>query len=188
MTSTAKLVIQFFIVFFAGLLAGASLAHFGIKGLASSYDNKKIEQNTDIISILDEEIMSLTYRTGALTLTAQRSRPADRFAVQVTFSNGRTPQQCMSSPDLAGQLAGFSTITAKRRVQAGQVKTEFPIQLGTLEIKDRMVGEVLPSMALRTNANRTAVAVSYDGNVAEISTRINAFTKLEAGCDTLAQH
>lgn len=188
MTTIAKRLLQFFIVFFAGLLAGASLTHFGIKGLASSSDNKKIVQDTDIISILDAEIMSLTYRTAALTLTAQRSRPAERFAVQVTFTNGRTPQQCMSSPDFAGQLSSFSTITAKRWVQAGQAKTEFPIQLGTLEIKDRMLTEALPPMTFHANANRTAVAVSYDGNVAEISTRINAFTKLEAGCDALVRY
>ena len=44
-----------------------------------------------------------------------------------------------------------------------------------------------PSMEFRTTADRKTVAVLYDGHAAEISTQIDAFAKLEAGCEALAQ-
>ena len=176
------------LVFLAGLLSGAGLTHLRNNELVSPHADQQITPGTDIFSVLDAEIMSLTYRTEALTLTAQRTKSADRFAVQVTFADGRNPRQCLASPDLAGQLASFSIITAKRQVQAQQVEKEFPKRLGTLEIRDRMVAETTPSMEFRTTADRKAVAILYDGYAAEISTQIDAFAKLEAGCEVVAQH
>lgn len=71
------------LVFLVGLLSGTGLSHLNNKGLLTPHAEPQIVPGTDIFSVLDEEIMSLNYRTAALALTAQRSKPADRFAVQV---------------------------------------------------------------------------------------------------------
>ncbi len=188
MNSTIKRYGISILIFLAGLISGAGLTHLANKVEGASHTSLNIAPDTEIFSVLDEEVMSLTYKTAALTLSAQRSKPAEAFAVQVTFSDGRKPQQCLASPDLAGQLLKFSTITAKRKVLAQQIEKEFPHQLGTLEIRDRMLVETAPLMTLHTTADRKVVVVSYDGHAAEISTPIAAFAKLEAGCKTLAQH
>jgi hypothetical protein len=176
------------LVFLAGVLAGVSLTRFGGRTLGSPDAGQQIDPGSETFSILDEEVMSLTYTTAALRLTAQRSKPADRFAVQVTFSDGRKPQQCFASPDLAGQLSNFSAITAKREVQPHQVELEFPVQMGKLELRDRILTEVPPAMDFRSTRDRTAVAVTYNGQTTEASVPIGAFSKLEAGCEALAQH
>lgn len=50
-----------------------------------------------------------------------------------------------------------------------------------------MLADTPPSMEFRTTTNRKAVAISYDGYAAEVSTEIDVFAKLEAGCEALAQ-
>lgn len=177
----------FGLVFVVGLFSGVGFTQLGKNDLVAASPDREIVAGTEIISILDDEVMSLNYRTNALTLTAQRSKPADRFAVQVTFANGRKPQQCLVSPDLAGLLPTFSNIVAKRQIQSQRFEAEFPQILGTLEIKDRIVAEAPPAMVFRTTEKRSAIAASYDGYAAEVGTSINAFVKLEGGCEALAQ-
>lgn len=177
----------FGLVFLSGLFFGAGLSQFATNEQVTASPEQKIAADTQIISILGEEVMLLTYRSEALTLTAQRSKAADPFAVQITFADGRKPQQCLTSPDLAGLLADFSTTTAKRQIQSPRFEVEFPHLLGTLEIRDRIVAEAPPAMIFRTTADRQAVALSYDGYAAEVATSTNSFAKLEGGCDALAQ-
>lgn len=176
----------FGLVFLGGVFSGAGLSQLHSHGLLTASPVPKIAADSELISLLSEEVMSLTYRTEALTLTAQRSKPADRFAVQVTYADGRKPEQCLASPDLAGLLADFANITAKRQIPLARFAAEFPQQLGSLEIADRIVGEALPSMVFRTTADRTAVALSSDGYAAEVGTSINSFARLEGGCQALA--
>ncbi|MBS1159587.1 MAG: putative lipoprotein transrane [Proteobacteria bacterium] len=187
MNSAIKRYGIFGLVFLGGLFFGAGLSQFVSHDQVTASPEQKIAADTQIISLLGEEVMSLTYHTEALTLTAQRSKPADPFAVQITFADGRKPQQCLTSPDLAGLLGDFSTITAKRQIQSPRFEAEFPQPLGTLEIRDRIVAEAPPAMLFRTTANRQAVALSYDGYTAEVRTSIDGFVKLEGGCEALVQ-
>ncbi|PKO33720.1 MAG: hypothetical protein CVU34_12295 [Betaproteobacteria bacterium HGW-Betaproteobacteria-7] len=169
------------------MLSGAGLSQLGNNTLETADAERKIAADSEIISILSDEVMTLTYRTEALTLTAQRSKPADQFAVQITFADGRKPRQCLASPDLGGLLTSLSTFTAKGQIQVPQFDAEFPRMLGTLEIRDRIDTAPPPAMVFRTTADKMAVALSYDGHAAEVGTSIDEFAKLEGGCETLAQ-
>jgi hypothetical protein len=146
-----------------------------------------IEPGTTVLSTAADGITSLTYTTGAMKLTAQRSRLGGPFAVQVTFADGRATQQCKSSPDLAGQLTTLSEITAKRQLTPQQASSEFPVQLGTIGIADQVATEPPPTMAVRTNRDRTAIALIYGIYAVEAAVPATTFSKLASGCSALAQ-
>ncbi|KAB2917124.1 MAG: hypothetical protein F9K30_18365 [Dechloromonas sp.] len=186
MTPAIKRYGLFGLIFLCGLLSGVTLSQFGKDALDTAATEREITADTEILSILSEEVMLLTYRTEALTLTAQRAKPAEPFALQITFADGRKPRQCLTSADLGGLLAMLSTLTAKRQIQASQFEAEFPRMLGTLEIRDRIASAPLPVMVFRTTADRKAIATSNDGYAAELGMSIDTFAKLEGGCETLA--
>ncbi|UEP49439.1 MULTISPECIES: hypothetical protein [Burkholderia] len=173
-----------------GLLAG-----FGWRSVADWTDSPiRIDPGTDLLSVLPDEVMSLTYTTAALTLTAQRSQPAARFAVQVTYADGRAPRQCVASPDLAAHLESLSTIVAQRQVDLADVAREFPRQIGRLDIRGRIASEPPPVVFLAA-ADSDAVAVAVDGvwvghggyaAVVRSPSRA-ALAALAGGCDTLAR-
>ena len=185
---TLKSYARALIYLLAGLLVGIVLTYsLCNRKSASPHAKYAVEPGTEVFSVLGEEVMSLTYNTPKLTLTAQRTKAADRFAVQVTFADGRPPQQCLASPDLAGLLASFSTLIVKRQVRLELIATEFPKPLGTIEIRDRIDGERMSPMEFRSTSDKKTIAVSYDGQAFEVGTPLEAFTKLEAGCAVLAQ-
>ncbi|PHP89912.1 hypothetical protein CFB52_006935 [Burkholderia sp. AU18528] len=173
-----------------GLLAG-----FGWRSVADWTDSPiRIDPGTDLLSVLPDEVMSLTFTTAALTLTAQRSQRAARFAVQVTYADGRAPRQCVASPDLAAHLESLSTIVAQRQVDLADVAREFPRQIGRLDIRGRIASEPPPVVFLGA-ADSDAVAVAVDGlwaghggyaAVVRSPSRA-ALAALAGGCDTLAR-
>jgi len=174
-----------------GLLAG-----FGWRSLADWTDSPiRIDPGTEAFGVLPDEVMALTYTTAALTLTAQRSQPAARFAVQVTYADGRAPRQCVASANLAGHLESFSTIVAQRQVDLADLAREFPRQIGRLDIRDRMVSEPPPPLVFLGAADSDAVAVAVDGvwvghggyAVVVRSPSRAALAALAGGCDTLAR-
>jgi len=146
----------------------------------------KIESQTEAVSILEDEVMSIVFRTDKMTFSAQRSKPAASFAVQVTYTDERPAQQCQVSSNLAGQLTTYSTITTKRQLQSQQqAEKDFPIQLGTLELRDLMEDEPTTAIRLRASSDRKTMAALY-GNVAiEVSNPESAFANLEKGCHFL---
>ncbi|MGU3776529.1 hypothetical protein [Burkholderia metallica] len=173
-----------------GLLAG-----FGWRSVADWTDSPiRIDPGTDLLSVLPDEVMSLTYTTAALTLTAQRSQPAARFAVQVTYADGRAPRQCVASADLAEHLESLSMIIAQRQVDLADVTREFPRQIGRLDIRGRIAFEPPPVVFLAA-ADSDAVAVTVDslsvghGGYAAVvrSPSRAALAALAGGCDTLAR-
>ncbi|WP_230943811.1 hypothetical protein [Burkholderia anthina] len=174
-----------------GLLAG-----FGWRSVADWTDSPiRIDPGTDLLSVLPDEVMSLTFTTAALTLTAQRSQRAARFAVQVTYADGRAPRQCVASPDLAAHLESLSTIVAQRQVDLADVAREFPRQIGRLDIRDRIASEPPPPLVFLGAADSDAVAIAVDGlwaghggyaAVVRSPSRA-ALAALAGGCDTLAR-
>ncbi|WP_275906198.1 hypothetical protein [Burkholderia semiarida] len=174
-----------------GLLAG-----FGWRSVADWTDSPiRIDPGTDLLSVLPDEVMSLTYTTAALTLTAQRSQPAARFAVQVTYADGRAPRQCVASADLAAHLESFSTIVAQRQLDPADLARGFPQQIGRLDIRDRIASEPPPPVVFLAAADSDAVAIAVDGlwaghggyaAVVRSPSRA-ALAALAGGCDTLAR-
>ncbi|WP_232434263.1 hypothetical protein [Burkholderia ubonensis] len=174
-----------------GLLAG-----FGWRSLADWTDSPiRIDPGTDLLSVLPDEVMALTYTTAALTVTAQRSQPAARFAVQVTYADGRAPRQCVASADLAAHLETFSTIVAQRQVDLADLAREFPRQIGRLDMRGPIASEPPPSLVFLAAEDSDAVAVTVDslsaghGGYAAVvrSPSRAALATLAGGCDTLAR-
>ncbi len=150
-------------------------------------DVASVEPGSEVISILEEEVMSVAFRTDKMTFTAQRSKPGASFAVQITYANRRPVQQCQASSDLAGQLAVYSTIKAKRQLASQQqAERDFPVQLGTLELLDRMKDEPSTVIRLRASSDRKALAALYENVAVEVTSPGSAFTSLEDGCHLLS--
>jgi hypothetical protein len=146
-----------------------------------------VEPGTEVVSILEEEVMSVVFRTDKMTFTAQRSKPGASFAMQITYADGRPAQQCQVSSNLAGQLGAYSTIKAKHQFASQQqAERDFPVQLGTLELRDRMKDEPSTVIRLRTSSDRNALAALYENVAVEVTTPGNAFASLEDGCRLLS--
>ena len=136
----------------------------------------------------DEEVLSLTYSTERLTFTAQRSKPNDRFAVQVTYADGKAAQQCIASPALEGHLPTLTKLVVKRVVPADQVTAQLPIRLGTLQLRDSVASEPISAMEFRSAPDGRWAAVSYGGSFFETTIPVAALAALESACRNPVQH
>ncbi|AKZ24994.1 MULTISPECIES: hypothetical protein [Ralstonia solanacearum species complex] len=179
MITAMKRFLMIGVALLVGCLIGAGVAHWAFS--AAHPTSHVIDPGTDALSILDEEIMSITYATHRLTVTAQRTKPADRFAVQVTFSDGSPARQCIASPMLNGLLPGMATLTAKRQIPLDQVAVAFPKPLGRLEFRNRETVELISPVEFRTTATNSAVLAVFSGMAFEVAAPID-FQKLEALC------
>jgi len=164
-------------LFASGVIAGAAMAAW-----ASSPKRVDIREDSVLVSVLPETVMSLSYASRRGTTTAQRSVPRAPFHILSTFSDGRAAQRCGVSADLDGRLDKLATLTARRGLSLGQRESEFPIQLGVIEIRDAVIGEPGSPVLVFTNKDRTAVAVMLDGRAAEVTLRATELTWLEAVC------
>lgn len=99
--------------FVFGLALGVGLTSWLTKQ-GSVFRAEAPSPGQEVFGVADEEVLSLTYNTERLTFTAQRSRPNDRFAVQVTYSDGKAAQQCIASPNLEGHLPTLTKLVVKR--------------------------------------------------------------------------
>lgn len=164
-------------MFLSGLAAGAAIASW-----ASAPSRADIREGSTLVSFLPEAIMSLTYATPKGMTTAQRSTPGTPFHVLSTFANGLPAQRCTAPADMEGQLDKLATLTARRRLSLEQRASEFPVQLGVVEVRDSVIGEPAGPVLVFTNKNRTAIAVIVDGNAAEVTLEPAALQKLEVIC------
>lgn len=170
--------------FAAGLACGA-LGFMLVAQQSTGLAN--VEPGTEVVSVLEEEVMSVVFRTDKMTFTAQRSKPKASFAVQITYADGRPAQQCQASSSLAGQLAAYATITTKRQLQSRQqAQKDFPIKVGTLELRDRMEDEPTIVIQLRARSDRKALAALYENDAVEVTNPGSAFASLEDGCRLLS--
>jgi hypothetical protein len=145
-----------------------------------------IAPGTEVLSVQDEAIRMLSYRTSSMTLAARRSASTGPFSVEVTYTDGRPTQHCEAARNLAGLLPGLVKITAKRQLTSQQALAEFPVQLGTLVLEDQIAGELIAPFVVRTTRDRSKVAMVFSGSAVETTTSPEAFAKLEDGCAALA--
>lgn len=121
-----------------------------------------------------------------MTLTAQRTKPGDKFALQGTYADGRPVHQCMANENLAGYLPFFSTIPNGRKLSVNQATKEFPVKLGVIEIRDRSTIRRVPPIEFRSTKDEKTIVASYDNVAYELGDKKDVFTKLELGCIALA--
>lgn len=159
-----------------GLAAGYGLA---VSSAIEKYEH--IAPGTQIRSVLDDYILMLSFTSKAGTVTAQRSKQGEPFAVQATYAFDRSIQRCTTPPDLAGQLSSFSSLTAKRQISLSERAEAFPEYVGRLLVQSESDEPDEPFMVF-TNKSRTAVAFIFNRHAAEMTIPLAAFKRLEAGC------
>lgn len=170
-------------MFLVGLVSGSVVSMTFMSQHAKQPD---IQPGSEIFSIVDDEVMSVSFKTDTTTVIAQRSKQADRFAVQATFADGSPPQQCLSSPNLAGQLPLITSAHAKRSLPLEKLEEEFPTRLGMLAIQSNMINDESASVEVRANAKGTLLAIRYFNQGIEVTNNIDAFKALSNGCTSLA--
>lgn len=173
--------------FVFGLALGAGLTLW-LTRQGSVFRAEEPSPGQEIFGVVDEEVLSLTYSTERLTFTAQRSRPNDRFAVQLTYADGKAAQQCLASPALEGHLPALTKLVVKRVVPMDQVAAQHPIRLGTLQLKDSVVSEPISAMEFRSAPDGRWAAVSYGGSFFETTIPVATLAALESVCKAPAQH
>ncbi|WP_244107157.1 hypothetical protein [Burkholderia sp. BCC0419] len=175
-------------VVFVAVLVG--LAWRSMVGSAGS--PALIVPGTEILSVQPDELMSFVYTAETLSVNAHRVQPAAPFSVRVTFADGRASRQCVAPPGLADRLAPLTTLIARGSVSGAELATAFPAPLGTLEMRDRIASEPLPTLVFRGAADTDTVAVAglpgAGGRAIVVDPAARAALALLAGgCDTLAQ-
>jgi hypothetical protein len=164
-------------LFVSGLAVGAAIVAW-----ASSPSRAEIREGGTLMSVLPETVMSLAYASPGATTTAQRSVPDTPFQILSTFADGRAAQRCSALADLEGRLDKLATLTARRGLSLEQRASEFPVQLGIIEVRDAVIGEPASPVLVFTNKNRTALAVVLDGRAAEVTLQAAELQWLETAC------
>ena len=168
-------------LFAAGMIAGAALAP---RVLAPA--PVAVARGDTLAAFAPDRILSVTYATRSGITTAQRSSRGARFHVQSTYADERPVQRCTAPADLAGHLARFAEMKARRGLSRDQRDREFPVQLGVLDIRDNVTGEPAVSVLVFANREQSAVAVILEGYAGEIVLPISELRWLERACDTVA--
>lgn len=164
-------------LFVAGLAVGAALASW-----ASAPARVAVREGATLASYLPDAVMSLTYTTSDGMTTAQRSTPGAPFEVLTTLADGRPAQRCRLSADMDGHLGELTELTARRSLSLEQRESEFPVQLGVIEVRDTVIGEPFGPVPAFANKSRIAVAIVVDGRAAEVTLRTAALDWLKTIC------
>ena len=168
-------------LFAAGMIAGAALAP---RVLAPA--PVAVGRGDTLATFAPDAVLAVTYATRSSITTAQRASRGARFHVQSTYADESPVQRCTAPPDLAGHLARFAEMKARRGLSREQRDREFPVQLGVLDIRDNVTGDPAVSVRVFSNHEQTAVAVVLEGYAGEIILPIAELRWLERACDTIA--
>ena len=172
------------------LLAGTALFTVGIAvGHAvtpsSAPPHPAIQAGATLAGFMPDEVMSLTYTTPWGRTTAQRSTTNATFQILSTFALGKPPQRCAASPEITGQLAELSVVSAKRELSLAEREQAFPVLLGRLEIRDSAISDPTEPVLVFANRTRTAVAVVLGGRAAEVTLPVAELGRFETACEGL---
>jgi len=168
-------------LFALGIIVGAALAP---RVLAPA--PVAVARGDTLAAFAPEAILSLTYATHTGITTLQRAGRGARFHVQSTFADESPAQRCTAPADLAGHLARFAEIRARRGLSREQRDREFPVQLGVLDIRDNVRGEPTVSVLVFSNHDQSALAVALEGYAGEVLLPASELRWLERACDTVA--
>jgi hypothetical protein len=167
-------------LFGVGLFAAGLAAHAALTP-SPARPQAPIRAGATLAGFMPDDVMSLTWVTSWGMTTAQRSVTSAAFQMLSTFADGRPPQHCTASPDMAGRLAELSVVTARRELSPAQRERQFPALLGVMEIRDAAISESGPVLVF-TNRDRTAVAAVRDGRAAEVTLPAAELRWLETAC------
>ncbi len=169
-----------------GLVSGIALTLFSMDESGWWQGEQELDMplfDTDI-----NEVRSFTYLTSSMTLTAQRSKASSPFAIQVTYTDNRPPEHCLSSSDLNGVLSSFAHSKVKKQIHIKEMESKYPTTLGYVDVKDVVIGEPIAPWRLFESNDHTAIAVEKLFTTVETDITPATIMKLEAGCKELGNH
>jgi hypothetical protein len=137
-----------------------------------------------LLNLASSEVRLLTFTTPTSSLTAQRSMPAARFAVQITYSDNRVPVHCVVSADLAGVLASLEAARVKKPISRRQLNDKHAVALGYLEARDAVITEPMLPWSLWTTHDQSAVFVEQRSTVFDTDLEAQVISRLESLCRT----
>jgi hypothetical protein len=168
-------------LFAIGMIAGAALAP---RVLAPA--PVAVGRGDMLAAFAPDRILSVTYASRSGITTAQRANPGTRFHVQSTYADERPVRRCTAPADLAGHLARFAEMRARRGLSPDQRGREFPVQLGVLDIRDNVMGQPAVSVLVFANRDQSALAVVLEGYAGEVMLPVSDLRWLETACDMVA--
>lgn len=170
------------------IVVGLGAATFGMEILDKRQTNAPLDAGRPFVEISPEVIPWLVYSNPTTTVMAQRIKPGGDFAVQAAFSGPRGPEHCTSSSTLDGILPMIALVKVKRQISKQDLASDFPIQLGTVELKGFVAGD--PPLTMRYFASREGNAVAAEQDAVAFLTGVppEVFRKLAAGCEALKSH
>ncbi len=166
------------VIFTSGLMAGVIMQAV----MAESAGGGALEPGTPIIDLQADAVMTLSYTTAALTMSAQRSQQAAQFAVQLTYADGRPARHCAASPTLDGHLGELVALTAVRPVPIEVVRSDFPARLGVLELRGANADTGKGAMTLHARRDGGAIAMVMAGGAGELNANGDLFERLGRLC------
>lgn len=165
-----------------GLVSGVGLTILSMDESGWWQKDSRTEPGTSLFEADPAEVRLLTFSTDTMMLTAQRSKPGVRLAIQVTYTDDRPPLHCISSPDLDGVLSSLAVTKVKKRVNRKEIKTNYPIKLGYLEFQDEVIGEPIEPWTLFTTHDRSVIVVDQPSVTFETDISPTIIKRLESGC------
>jgi hypothetical protein len=185
MNISSSICIAFFVG--AGLVIGIALTILSIDESVWWKREARLEKGSMLFEADSTEVRLFLYSSDDMAITAQRSNPGVSFAVQVTYTDNRPAQHCISSPDLAGVLPALALTKVRAQIDEKERKSLYPIPLGHIEIKDAVFGEpIFPWLFFRANSNAT-IAVKKQSQVFETDISPDTIKRIRAGCSGLAK-
>lgn len=164
-------------LFVSGLTIGVALASW-----ASVHTQEDVCRGATLASVLPESVMSLTYVSPTGITTMQRAVPDAPFHILSTFSDGKPVQRCDMPAAIVERLKDLTTLTARRNLSSQQRASEFPVQLGVVEVRDTILAEPSGPVLIFANKERTAIAAMFDGRAAEVTLQASELAWLETAC------
>ena len=168
-----------------GLVSGIALTIFSMD--ESGWRQGEQELSAPLFDTNMNEVRSFTYLTTSMTLTAQRSKASSPFAIQVTYTDNRPPEHCLSSSDLNGVLTSFAHSKVKKQIHIKEMESKYPTTLGYIDVKDVVIGEPIAPWRLFESNDHSVIAVEKLFTTFETDITPATIKKLETGCTELAE-
>lgn len=170
-----------------GFLIGVIFTILGMDESGWWQTGTKINPGAALFEADPDEVRSLSYLSEEMTLTAQRSKPGSSFLVQVTFSDDRASQHCVSAPDLAGVLPTLALTKVSKAISHKEQKARYPLAMGRIEVRDAVVGEPISPWLLFGTNTHDVLAVERQSDVFETNIPYEIVRLLRSGCSTMAK-
>ena len=133
----------------------------------------------------EEILLGVEFRSEAIAFVAQRSKRTADFAVQVTFADGRPPQQCLATPDFAKKLEGVMSFLELREDRQDQAESEFPVFVGLFSF--RTDWGMNAQATIQADSQGQRIAMIHNGKAIELVRRAADFAIFAEGCEVFGR-